>query len=111
MTPSRKRDSGRSDRVKEPVQVYLDGADQLRLERLAARLNSTKSDVLRRGLESLERQLSDPTQHAALRIIGLLGDAPGLPSLGPDPAREIDRILADAEERSWYSERGSRHGG
>jgi hypothetical protein len=110
MTNGRKRVSARSERAKEPVQVYLDGADQIRLERLAARLNSTKSDVLRRGLESLERQLTDPSQHAAMRIIGLLADVPGLPNLGPDPAREIDRILADEEERSWHSERGSRHG-
>lgn len=41
-------------RVAEPVQVYLAGPDLDRLERLAARLSATKSDVLRRGLSSLE---------------------------------------------------------
>ena len=41
-------------RVAEPVQVYLDPADRARLERLAARLGATKSDVLRRGLEALD---------------------------------------------------------
>ena len=44
----------RTDRVAEPVQVYLGGPDRDRLERLAARLDTTKSDVLRRGLEALE---------------------------------------------------------
>jgi hypothetical protein len=46
-----------SKRVAEPVQVYLDRADRERLERLAERLDATKSAVLRRGLEALESQL------------------------------------------------------
>ena len=41
-------------RVAEPVQVYLDRPDRERLDRLAAQLEATKSDVLRRGLEALE---------------------------------------------------------
>jgi hypothetical protein len=41
-------------RVAEPVQVYLAKPDRERLERLAATLDATKSDVLRRGLEALE---------------------------------------------------------
>lgn len=47
----------RPGRVAEPVQVYLDEADRGRLERLAAALDATKSDVLRRGLEALESGL------------------------------------------------------
>jgi len=84
--------------VREPVQVYLDGPDRERLERLTGRLASTKSDVLRRGLEALEHQLSDPTGHPALRISGLLhlAHAEAL-----DAAREHDRVLAEAEEDSW----------
>jgi hypothetical protein len=51
-----KKDHERSAerRVAEPVQVYLDAADRARLERLTERLDATKSDVLRRGLEALE---------------------------------------------------------
>jgi hypothetical protein len=44
----------RTGRVAEPVQVYLDRPDRERLDRLAAQLEATKSDVLRRGLEALE---------------------------------------------------------
>ena len=44
----------RPARVAEPVQVYLDPADASRLERLMQRMQATKSDVLRRGLEALE---------------------------------------------------------
>ena len=53
-----RHDKGRRGRgrVAEPVQVYLDQPDRARLERLAARLDATKSDVLRRGLEALEAQ-------------------------------------------------------
>lgn len=43
-------------RVAEPVQVYLNPADRERLERLARRLDATKSDVLRQGLAALEAQ-------------------------------------------------------
>ena len=46
----------RPKRVAEPAQVYLDPADRDRLERLAAQLDATKSDVLRRGLAALESQ-------------------------------------------------------
>jgi hypothetical protein len=46
----------RRGRVAEPVQVYLAPADRERLERLAAELEATKSDVLRQGLLALEAQ-------------------------------------------------------
>lgn len=107
---TRNRTSG-SARVREPVQVYLDGSDQDRLERLTAQLDTTKSDILRRGLEALERELSDPAQHPALRIIGLLREGAGSETdVGPeaggvDAAREHDRFLLDAEEGTWTSRR------
>jgi len=86
--------------VREPVQVYLDGADQERLERLTSRLDATKSDVLRRGLQALEHQMSDPSGHPALRIAGIFeASARGL----SDAAREHDRVLAETEEESWSS--------
>ena len=46
-----------------PVQVYLGPRDRDRLERLASRLDLSKSDVLRRGIEALERQVTDPDFH------------------------------------------------
>lgn len=54
MTYDGGRREKRPARVAEPVQVYLDPADRERLERLAARLDTTKSDVLRQGLAALE---------------------------------------------------------
>ena len=86
-------------RVREPVQVYLGPEDQERLDRLTTQLGATKSDVLRRGLDALERQVLDPAAHPALRLIGIAAPA----SEGPDydPAREHDRFLADSEEASW----------
>jgi hypothetical protein len=47
-------------RVAEPVQVYLDQPDQERLQRLAAELDATKSDVLRRALAALEALVQRP---------------------------------------------------
>ncbi|MFN2317238.1 MAG: CopG family transcriptional regulator [Gemmatimonadales bacterium] len=56
MTYNHERRNPPPKRVAEPVQVYLDPADRERLERLAERLEATKSDVLRRGLAALESQ-------------------------------------------------------
>lgn len=91
--------------VREPVQVYLAANDQERLERLTEQLAASKSDVLRKGLEALERELLDPEHHPALAIVGLTRSE-GDQSV-TDPAREHDRVLADTEERSW---RGGRSG-
>ena len=87
-------------RVSEPVQVYLNAAERRRLERLARQLGATKSDVLRRALEALERQASDPEAHPALQIIGV-ADRERAGGPGYDVAREHDRYLADSEEASW----------
>lgn len=86
-------------RVGEPAQVYLTEADQARLERLMAQLGATKSDVLRRGLEALELQHTEPSAHPALRLIGL-ADVPEAAD-AVDVARAHDEVLADLEVRSW----------
>ncbi len=87
-------------RVSEPVQVYLSSDDLQRLEWLTSELGATKSDVLRRGLEALERQHADPTRHPALGILAL-GDSAMAPAPTYDVAREHDRFLAESEEASW----------
>lgn len=86
------------------MQVYLAPPERERLERLRKSLDTTKSDVLRKGLEALESQLSDPDRHPALSIIGLFRSTPprdGEPE--SDVARAHDRFLADAEIASWSS--------
>ena len=88
-------------RVREPVQVYLDPADQERLERLRDQLQSTKSDVLRRGLEALEHALTDPERHPAVQVIGIAAGSESQEAPDYDVAREHDRFLAEAEEGSW----------
>lgn len=96
---SYKHDNEPKPRVAEPVQVYLSPPDQDRLDRLTRHLDTTKSEVLRRGLEALELQVTDPANHPALRIIGL-GSSSGGPDV-PDLAREHDRVLAEEEMASW----------
>jgi len=98
---ARKKKTGRVSEA-APVQVYLGSAERERLDRLAGRLGATKSEVLRKGLEALERQVTDPELHPLLRIIGLAGDAGRDDSdLGYDVAVEHDRFLADSEITSW----------
>jgi len=89
-------------RVREaaPLQVYLVADERERLERLADQLDATKSDVIRRGLLALERELTSPAAHPALRLIGI-ADAE-MPGLAPaDAARAHDQLLVDAEEAAW----------
>ncbi|MDE0075227.1 MAG: hypothetical protein OXR82_11315 [Gammaproteobacteria bacterium] len=86
-------------RVAEPVQVYLRPSEKDRLERLTAELDTTKSDVLRRGLKALELQISDPEHHPVLKIIGMVSVPDD--DLGIDVAREHDEYLAATEVASW----------
>ena len=104
-----KRSHDSTGRVAEPVQVYLERRDRDLLERLASRLGSNKSDVLRQGLAALERQLSDPAHDPVLGFIGLADLAEGRDP-GYDVAREHDRYLAESEEASWRAgrKRGAR---
>lgn len=84
------------DRVREaaPVQVYLDGQTQDRLDRLVGSLGATKSEVLRRGLMALERELTDPASHPALRMAGIANEG----QVMYDAATEHDRILSVVHE-------------
>ena len=93
----------RPPRVAEPVQVYLRAEERERLARLIKELDTTKSDVLRRGLEALELQMTDPEQHPALSVIGIVALSPADQEGHVDAAREHDRVLADTEEASWHS--------
>ncbi len=88
-------------RVSEPtpVQVYLAPTEHARLKRLADRLAISKSEILRQGIRALERQVTDPKAHPALRLIGL-GEGRDA-HLEYDAAIEHDRFIAESEEISW----------
>ncbi len=51
-----------ASRAPEPVQVYLAEPDLDRLERLAAHLGLSKSEVLRRGLAALDARGAAPDE-------------------------------------------------
>lgn len=100
-------DDSTGRRVAEPVQVYLRPAERDRLERLTTKLDTTKSDVLRRGLEALESQLLDPERHPVLEIIGMVSTAQ---DAGVDVGRAHDEYLAATEAASWSRRRRVRGG-
>ena len=93
-------------RVSEPVQVYLTEAEMSRLNWLTKEIGTNKSDVIRRALDTLELQLTDPRMHPALSIIGI-ATAETVEPDGIDAAVEHDRVLADAEEESWTADPGA----
>jgi hypothetical protein len=84
-----------------PVQVYLDRSSRDRLDRLAERMELTRSDVLRRGLIALERESSDPSLHPVLKLAAAGVESGAAP--GYDVAREHDRFLASVVEGSSAS--------
>ena len=93
------------------IQVYLRPAERNRLDRLTAALDASKSGVVRRGLEALELQLTDPHQHPALGIVGIV--PPGAATAadhGSDVARSHDDHLVGDEIASWSERRRSRVG-
>ena len=82
---TKRHDDKRSGRVAEPVQVYLERPDRERLERLAAQLQATKSDVLRRGLEALESKVRRPAGGVAPSV-----DLPTFGGSGLQPGVDLD---------------------
>jgi len=98
------RHDSRSRRVAEPVQVYLAAPERTLLDRLVERLGATKSDVLRRALAALDRELRDPARDPVLRLIGIADGHAAGSDPGYDVAREHDRYLAAREEASWKPE-------
>lgn len=99
----------KSKKVSEPVQVYLDAPHRERLDWLASELGATKSDVLRRALEALERDLTDPEAHPLLRLIGIGAGDRG-PRVDYDPAVEHDRYLAEANWPAGHPKPARRRG-
>ena len=106
----KQRHDKKSATVSEPVQVYLDPPDRARLARMAEDLNATKSDVLRRTLEALEQQLTDPESHPGIRMIGLAGPHTRRRSGAIDVAMEHDKFLAEEEIASWIKPRRKKRG-
>lgn len=85
------------DKVREPFQVYLDGADRSLLEEVAERTGLSRAEILRRGLRRVARELLEEDEPGAAfeRLIGALGDDPSLPS---DLAARHDAYLYGDQE-------------
>jgi hypothetical protein len=85
------------DRVREPVQVYLDRQDRDLLEQLVASTGLPRTELIRRGLRTLaaETLASRPPGKSMEALIGLFGDASDLPA---DLSDRHDAYLAQAIE-------------
>ena len=81
-------------RVGEPVQVFLDRPDHERLLGLAEQLGLSKSDVLRRGIAALQREVMNPASHPIAMLTGLVDGDDGRTEDGRDAGREHDAVLA-----------------
>ncbi len=77
---------------KKPVQVYLNRQHLNILGQLVERLGISQAEVLRRGLESLVREVVPLEDDPAWQLIGLMGkdtDSPG------DLSVEHDKYLVE----------------
>ena len=86
-------------RVREPIQVYLSTAERDQLDRLASRLGVSRSEVLRRGLETIAERDKD-TALADLVRRGIL--RPPLITEGPvppgEPVASLEVLLKELDE-------------
>ncbi len=92
------RKSRASDRVREPVQVYLDRQDRDLLEQLVESTGLPRTELIRRGLRALaaEKLTVQPPGSSMEGLIGAFGDAPDVPA---DLSERHDSYLAQALER------------
>lgn len=87
-----------SDRVREPIQVYLTAEERAELDRRAAELGVSRSEVLRRGIQALVQ----PSGAGALGALAAAGHlAPparrgGVPPRGAPVARMAE-LLAELD--------------
>lgn len=72
----------KSDRVREPVQVYLDAPDRELLEALRARTGLPRTELLRRGLRRLaDGVLTERKPGWSFDVLdGAMGDDPDIPT-------------------------------
>ncbi len=101
-------DRRRGSRVREPVQVYLDGPDRDLLEDLARRTGLARAELLRRGLRRLaQAELAERKPGWSLDVlVGAMGDDPRLP---PDLSVRHDEFLYGGGYDRLYGPGG--HGG
>ena len=90
--------------VREPIQVYLGSSERARHERLARDLGNSRAEVLRRGLQSLERGEASSLYDALEPLVGAFSN----PRAPTDLAeRHDDYLAADLQARAARSRRRS----
>lgn len=88
-----------TERVREPIQTYLTPAERADLDRIAAALGVSRSEVLRRGIQALANAGSGNALQD-LVAEGLV-TAPGRLSGRPPPALPVaplEKLLDELEE-------------
>lgn len=81
------------DRVREPIQTYLTPGERRELDRVAAELGVSRSEVLRRGIEALAgRRYDGPLRELAAEGLITPPMSGGSESGGPPPSRPVARL-------------------
>jgi hypothetical protein len=96
--------TSRSKRVREPIQVYLDGGERAALDRLARALGVSRAEVLRRGLDALDRGRRVSVYQALAPLVGAFQSPHGPTDLAE---RHDDYLGRERPARSAKSRRRS----
>jgi hypothetical protein len=83
----------KSRRVREPIQVYLDGRDRSLLDRLASEAGVSRAEILRMGLRRLANDVAGEARGAGFRALMGVIDGPDVPR---DLASRHDEYLYPA---------------
>lgn len=87
----------RSGKVREPIQVYLDCGERATLDRLARELDVSRAEVLRRGLEALQRRGVRTIYDVLDEVQRIAADEPPPPP--PEPGSVQEELLRIHDEK------------
>jgi len=79
-------------RVREPIQIYMDSDERRLLDRMAAQIEVSRAEVLRRGLRSFAREQSPETSP----MLAFMHDMTGA-DWPADIGRDHDAYLEEAQ--------------
>jgi hypothetical protein len=89
--------SDKPRRLREPIQVYLDGRDRSLLDRLAKEADVPRAEILRMGLRRLATDVAGDPRGVGFRALMGVFEGADVP---PDLAARHDEYLYPAKTRA-----------
>ena len=88
------RKGKKTDKVREPIQVYLTADDRSMLDRAAKKAGLSRADVLRRGLRRIGAEIL-AEEHPVVAFLERMANEPWPAGMPDDVAQRHDEYLAE----------------